>query len=104
MQLSTGKSFSEALILASVNPPYDERLFIELQEKKSYNALLNIRFLWKQKLSRTLIVDYNLGSQQQDKLIKREKNFFFCISLSFCFSIKELEVKTLLKSAAKYIA
>ena len=29
----TGKSFSEALILASVNPQYDERLFIEFQEK-----------------------------------------------------------------------
>ena len=29
----TGKSFSEALILATVNPQYDERLFIELQEK-----------------------------------------------------------------------
>ena len=26
---STGKSFSEALILASVNPQYDKRLFIE---------------------------------------------------------------------------
>ena len=25
----TGKSFSEALILASVNPQYDKRLFIE---------------------------------------------------------------------------
>ena len=30
---STGKSFSKALILASVNPQYDERFFIELQEK-----------------------------------------------------------------------
>ena len=100
MQLSTGKSFSEALILASVNPPYDERLFIELQEKKSYNALLNIRFLWKQKLSRTLIGDYELGSKQKDKLVEK-KNFFFCISLSFCFSIKEIEVKTFLKSTAK---
>ena len=30
---STGKSFSKALILASVNPQYDERLFIEFQEK-----------------------------------------------------------------------
>ena len=29
----TGKSFSEALILAPVNPQYDERLFIEFQEK-----------------------------------------------------------------------
>ena len=27
----TGKSLSEALILASVNPQYDKRLFIELQ-------------------------------------------------------------------------
>jgi hypothetical protein len=27
---STGKSFSEALILASTNPKYDKRLFIEL--------------------------------------------------------------------------
>ena len=26
----TGKSFSEALILASTNPQYDERLFMEL--------------------------------------------------------------------------
>ena len=28
--LYTGKSFSEALILASTNPQYDKRLFIEL--------------------------------------------------------------------------
>ena len=27
---TTGKSFSEALILASINPQYDKRLFIEL--------------------------------------------------------------------------
>ena len=27
----TGKSFSEALILASTNPQYDKRLFIELR-------------------------------------------------------------------------
>ena len=31
MKLSTGKSFSEALILASTNPKYDKRLFIELR-------------------------------------------------------------------------
>ena len=29
--VSTGKSFSEALILASTNTKYDKRLFIELQ-------------------------------------------------------------------------
>ena len=30
--LSTGKSLSEALIFASTNPQYDNRLFIELHE------------------------------------------------------------------------
>ena len=30
-EISTGKSFSEALILASTNPQYDKRLFIEFQ-------------------------------------------------------------------------
>ena len=29
--IGTGKSFSEALILASTNPQYNKRLFIELQ-------------------------------------------------------------------------
>jgi len=29
--INTGKSFSEALILASTNPQYDDRLFIELR-------------------------------------------------------------------------
>ena len=29
--LCTGKSLSEALIYASTNPQYDDRLFIELQ-------------------------------------------------------------------------
>ena len=31
VEVSTGKSFSEALILASTNPQYDDRLFIELR-------------------------------------------------------------------------
>ena len=30
-QISTGKSLSEALIFASTNPQYDDRLLIELQ-------------------------------------------------------------------------
>ena len=32
-RLITGKSLPEALILASINPLYDNRLFIESQEK-----------------------------------------------------------------------
>ena len=34
----TGKSVSEALILESVNPQYDERLFIEFQEKYKFTT------------------------------------------------------------------
>ena len=34
----TGKSFSEALILASVNPQYDKRLFIEFLEKYMFRT------------------------------------------------------------------
>ena len=35
----TGKSFSEALILASTNPQYDKRLFIELPVQHMNNLL-----------------------------------------------------------------
>ena len=35
---NTGKSMSEALILESVNPQYDERLFVELQEKYKFTT------------------------------------------------------------------
>ena len=34
----TGKSFSGALILASVNPKYDKRLFIEFPEKYKFTT------------------------------------------------------------------
>ena len=34
----TGKSISEALILESVNPQYDDKLFIELQDQYKKNT------------------------------------------------------------------
>ena len=37
----TGKSMSEALTLESVNPQYDERLFIEFQEKYKFTTCCN---------------------------------------------------------------
>jgi hypothetical protein len=37
----TGKSFSDALILESVNPQYDERLFIEFPEKYKFTTFSN---------------------------------------------------------------
>ena len=36
--MSTGKSFSDALILASVNPQYDKRLFIEFPKKYKFTT------------------------------------------------------------------
>ena len=36
--LVTGKSFSEALIIASVNPQYDKRLFIEFRKKYKFTT------------------------------------------------------------------
>ena len=36
----TGKSMSEALILESVNPQYDKRLFIEFQEKYKFTKIV----------------------------------------------------------------
>ena len=37
-QISTGKSLSEALIFASINPQYDDKLFIELQVQCMKNS------------------------------------------------------------------
>ena len=51
--------------------------------------MLNIRFLWKQKLSRTLIGDYELGSKQQDKLIKK-KTSPSAFHFPFAFQSKKL--------------
>ena len=37
-KLFTGYSLSEALILASINPKYDNQLFIELQENHKFSS------------------------------------------------------------------
>ena len=44
----TGKSLSEALIFESVNPQYDERLFIEFQEKCKFTTccVQTLGFFW----------------------------------------------------------
>ena len=39
-EMAAGKSFSEALILASVNPQYEKRLFIEFPEKIQVHNML----------------------------------------------------------------
>ena len=45
-QIDTGKSLSEALILASINPLYDNRLFIELQEKYKFSTCCVHKLFW----------------------------------------------------------
>ena len=42
--VSKGKSFSEALILASVNPQYDQRLFSEFPEKYKFTCCVQKLF------------------------------------------------------------
>ena len=47
--VSKGKSFSEALILASVNPRYDKRFFNELQEKYKFRTCCLQILFWMSK-------------------------------------------------------
>ena len=47
----TGKSFSEALILASVNPQYDKRLFIEFPEKYKFRTFC-VKFIYSEKATK----------------------------------------------------
>ena len=46
---NTGKSVSEALILESINPQYDERLFIEFPEKYKFRTCCVQILFWMSK-------------------------------------------------------
>ena len=64
-QLGTGKSLSEALIFASTNPQYDNRLFIESKVQNMKNPSSNLgRTCCVQKLFLTFrtIVVHNMFS------------------------------------------
>ena len=54
--ISTDKSFSEALILASTNPQYDKRLFIELQAQNIGRTCCVHKLLWISKLKQKQFV------------------------------------------------
>ena len=49
----TGKSVSETLILESVNPKYDKRLFIELPEEYKYRTSCAQILFWMSKQNNT---------------------------------------------------
>ena len=55
--LGTGTSFSEALILASTNPQYDRRLFIELPVQYMKTTSSEHKLFWMSKQK------YNLCTQ-----------------------------------------
>ena len=52
----TCKSFSEALILASVNPQYDERFFIEFPEKDKFTTCCVQILFWMSKQKQKTIL------------------------------------------------
>ena len=66
----TGNFFSEALILAFVNPQYDERSFIELQEKYKF------RTCCVQKLFFCFDIQNNICTQHGLNL------YFYCNSIN----------------------
>ena len=56
---STGKSLSEALIFASINPRYDNRLFMELPCSFHGNSMNNL-------LSYCGLVDARISASEKD--------------------------------------
>ena len=71
----TGKSFSEALILASTNPQYDTRLFIELRVQymkttSSEHVVYTNCFLFLYSMNNLLsnfgLVDARIGDSEKD--------------------------------------
>ena len=53
--IDTGKSLSEALILPSINPLCDNRLFIELQEKYKLSTCCVHKLFWMSKQTKNTI-------------------------------------------------
>ena len=56
----TGKSFSEALIVASVNPQHDERLFNEFQETYKLTTRCVQILFWMSKQKKNTIFVHNV--------------------------------------------
>ena len=72
LQSSTGKSLSEALIFASTNPQYDDRLFIELQLQ-----YIKIPSSWENMLCTEIVFDIQnrLCTQYVLPMLCKNKSF-----------------------------
>ena len=68
----TGKSFSEGLILESVNPQYDERLFIEFSEKEKFATYFvhNMMYFSRNSMNNLLsycgLIDTRMSASEKD--------------------------------------
>ena len=84
MALGTGKSLSEALILASTNPQYDNKLFndLQVQYKKIPKAehvknvsrtcyLHKLFWMYKQEIWELDLSKYSLGIAELDKSLSK---------------------------------
>ena len=60
IMFSTGKSVSEALILESVDLQYEERFFIEFQEKYKFTACCVQILFWMSKQKQKTIFVHNM--------------------------------------------
>ena len=66
----TGKSFSEALILESINPQYDERLFIEFPENMlCTNIVLNVKTKTKNNFCTEHVVNLYFSGNSMNNLL-----------------------------------
>jgi hypothetical protein len=62
----TGKSFSEVLDLESVNPQYDERLFIEFPEKYKFTTCVQTKNYKITSLCTNIVL--NVKQKQKDTI------------------------------------
>ena len=76
LPMSTGKSLSEALILASINPKYDDRLFIELRVQymkttsSEHSELVVFKYWTRNSMNNLLsycwLVDVRISASEKD--------------------------------------
>ena len=72
----TGKYFSEALILESVNPQYDERLFIEFPQKYKFTTCCAQILFWMSKQKQVRRVNSSKDPATNSKNANPNKSLF----------------------------
>ena len=71
---STCKSVSEALILESVNPQYDERLFIEFPEKYKFTTFCVLK---------NIVLNVKTKTKKNNFCTQHVVNLYFSLAISW---------------------